>query len=517
MLAHLLTETPHNVVVTTNFDHLTEDAVTYYAQKTPLVIGHEALSRYVVGQQVRSTILKIHRDLLFDPKSRTEDIEKLPDSWVNALERIFENYHPIFVGYAGNDKSLMDFLIENSAKFANDQWKYPYWLLYKNDSLDGRVKEFLEKSEGLFIYHDGFDEVMIELGAAFNYQIPDEEKFLEDAVERYKMLRDAIDAFTDKSNPETERPQVDIDEKVIISPEQPSSKEGNNIEEAINKITSQSELQNMYHRATTYIKDGDYPSAVDLLTRLVELDPKNIRYRYTLGRALFLSGQNEAAIAKANEILKNDPSYALAHYLTGKAYGKLNKHEDALSAYQRAAEHDPEQAAIHYSIAEELSELGRTDEALAAYQKTIELDSEWAMPHYSIAEILEDNKRYEEALDEYRQAAKLDPDEALYYVSIGMVLSKLGESEHALYEYQQAIDLSPDWDFSYLLMAQELADIDRYEEALDYIKKAIELNPEDALYYDSLSSILTELGQVEEAHKAHATYQMLKEQKESSN
>lgn len=36
MLAHLLTQTPHNVVVTTNFDHLTEDAVNYYAQNTPL-------------------------------------------------------------------------------------------------------------------------------------------------------------------------------------------------------------------------------------------------------------------------------------------------------------------------------------------------------------------------------------------------------------------------------------------------------------------------------------------------
>ncbi len=44
MLSHLLTETRHNVVITTNFDHLTEDAVNYYEQKIPLVIGHESLA-----------------------------------------------------------------------------------------------------------------------------------------------------------------------------------------------------------------------------------------------------------------------------------------------------------------------------------------------------------------------------------------------------------------------------------------------------------------------------------------
>lgn len=515
MLAHILTETPHNVVVTTNFDHLTEDAVTYYAQKTPLVVGHEALSRYVVGQQVRSTIIKIHRDLLFDPKSRTEDIEKLPDSWVNALARVFENYHPVFVGYAGNDKSLMDFLIDNSENFANNQWKYPYWLLYKNDSLDGKVREFLEKSDGIFIHHNGFDEVMIELGAAFDYQIPEEEKFLEDAVERYRMLRDAIDAFTDKSNPEPDKkPQVDIDEKVIVSPESLPTKEENAIGEAINKITSQSELQNMYHRATIYIKDGNYTGAVELLTKLIELDPENIRYRYTLGRALYFSGQNEEAIIVANEILKDNPDYALAHFLIGKAYGDMNRHEDALKAYHRAAECSPEQAAIYFSIGEEMGKLNRLDESIEYYRKAIELDPEWARPHFRIGEVLDDNDSYEEALEEFKQAVKLEPDNALYHVSIGMILGKLGKSEDALDAFKKAIVVSPDWDVSYFLMAGQLKRSGRYEEALDYIKKAVELDPNEAPYYECQASILTELGRHEEAKIALATCQELEDQQE---
>ena len=40
VLAYLLVKTVHNVVITTNFDHLLEDALNYYEKSLPLVIGH---------------------------------------------------------------------------------------------------------------------------------------------------------------------------------------------------------------------------------------------------------------------------------------------------------------------------------------------------------------------------------------------------------------------------------------------------------------------------------------------
>ena len=89
MLSHLLTETTHNVVITTNFDHLTEDAVNYYEQKIPLVIGHESLAHYVTKHISRPTIIKIHRDLLLDPKNRTDELEVLHDNWKKALGEAF--------------------------------------------------------------------------------------------------------------------------------------------------------------------------------------------------------------------------------------------------------------------------------------------------------------------------------------------------------------------------------------------------------------------------------------------
>lgn len=161
MLSYLVSKTNNNVIITTNFDHLAEDSINYYSQTIPLVIGHESLSHYITKQLKRPTIVKIHRDLLFDPANRSDQIESLHINWKKALDIILSEYHPIFIGYAGNDDSLMDYLLENSEKFQKGELKFPYWMLYKNDNLEGKVLKFVEQSDGYYIRHNGFDEVFI--------------------------------------------------------------------------------------------------------------------------------------------------------------------------------------------------------------------------------------------------------------------------------------------------------------------------------------------------------------------
>ena len=171
VLAHLLARTVHNVVITTNFDHLLEDALNYYEKALPLVIGHESLAHYITKQIARPTIIKIHRDLLFDPKNTVKDVGDLHEEWKKALDIIFSEFHPIFIGYAGNDRSLMDYLIENTEKFNSGEWKFPYWTLYKSKIIpEGKVKDFLGNLDGYYINCSGFDELIrLEPGNAGFY------------------------------------------------------------------------------------------------------------------------------------------------------------------------------------------------------------------------------------------------------------------------------------------------------------------------------------------------------------
>ncbi len=376
MLAYLLSQTPHNVVITTNFDHLIEDAVNYYAQTIPLVIGHEALAHYISTSIVRPTIIKIHRDLLLDPKNSASEVEKLHENWKDALEKVFSNYHPIFIGYAGNDNSLMEFLTENSHKFLNGEWCFPYWLSYKTTALDDRIKTLLVNSNGYYVIHDGFDEVLYLIGAALNYKMPTKEEFLKDAEKRFQDLSNSIDEFTDKLSKESFSGQnTAAAENAVTQLE---------LSQAARQITSQADLQRLYINAILLHRNQKYDEALNEKQKLTKLDPNNGRYHNSLGVTLH----------------------------------EMKRYEEALLEKQRAIELDPDNAQYHYSLGVTLHEMKRYEEALAESKKAIELDPDNAQYHYSLGVTLHEMKRYEEALLEKQRAIELEPDSVKYLNSL---------------------------------------------------------------------------------------------------
>lgn len=77
-LAMLLTETNlNNLVITTNFDSLVEDALFLYTDKKPLVISHESLADYIEANIQRPIIAKVHRGLLYAPFNSPETTNRL--------------------------------------------------------------------------------------------------------------------------------------------------------------------------------------------------------------------------------------------------------------------------------------------------------------------------------------------------------------------------------------------------------------------------------------------------------
>lgn len=478
MLAHLLTTTQHKVVITTNFDHLTEDAVNYYTEEIPLIIGHESLAHYVSHEINRPTIIKIHRDLLLDPKSKSEELKKLHDNWEKALETIFLQYHPIFIGYAGNDNSLMDFLIKNADKFEIGKWAFPYWLSYKTETISEKVVEFLEKSNGYLIKHDGFDDVLYLLGAEFDYKLPEKEKFLKDAEERFTELSDYVDEFTERIKAEK---NIEQDEReIVVKLNAPESVE---IEQAIQKITGQSELQRMFRESVFLRNDGDYDTALALGYELIEKEPKNARYHNSLGDTLYYLRRYDEALLEKRIAVELEPNNAQYHDSVGDTLYRLERYQEALEEYQKVLELEPEMAFHHFDIGRTLQELGRNEEALNAIRKAIEIDGEYALFYSELSSVLQEEGKYQEALDASKKAIELAPDYAWYYCELGAILQELEQYQDALSAYQKAIELDPNDAWYYFEIAEILNELGQFEEALSTNTEAIEKENDNAWYY----------------------------------
>lgn len=495
MLSYILTHTKHNVVITTNFDHLLENAVNYYENTIPLVIGHESLAHYITKQITRPMIIKIHRDLLLDPKNRTTEINVLHESWKRALDTVFSEYYPIFIGYAGNDHSLMDYLTNSSDIFAEGKDVFPYWMLYKNDKMSDTVMQFLDRSEGYLIKHSGFDEVMYFLGDIFAYRLPSKEEFMEDAEKRYKLLSDSIDKFTENLSPgsETERKGEEASES--------DTDTDLNFQQAIQNITSQTELQNRFREAVTLVNNGKYDKAIEYFRELIEKDTENARYYYWLGRVLHKMERYEEAQKEKEKAVKLEPGNAGYHDSLSTTLHVMGRYEEALEESQRAVELEPGNASYHDSLGVTLHEMGHYEEALEENQRAVELEPGNVRYHHNLGVALNDVGRYEEALEENQRAVKLEPGNARYHDSLGVTLHNVGRYEEALEEKQRAVELEPGNAEYHAILGVTLHELGRYEEALEESQRAVELEPGNAEYHAILDVTLHELGRYEEAKK----------------
>jgi len=487
ILSYLLSQTKNNVVITTNFDHLTEDAINYYTQTMPMVIGHESLSHYISKPINRPTVIKIHRDLLFDPANTVNEVDKLHDNWKKALNTILSEYHPIFIGYAGNDNSLMDFLIEQGEAFADNRLCCPYWMLYGDGTPDGKVHDFLEKSNGYFIQHNGFDEVMFLIGRVLKIKRQSEEYFHEKVEKRFKILNDSIDKFTNKFLKDDYSTNPD---NLIMSEE---------IKEAVQYLASQTNLQNMYKEVVLSYREGNYEDAVSICKELINLAPDNALYHNTFGIILHKMKRYVEALIEKQKAVELESDSAEYRNSLGITLHEMKRYDEALTETQKAVELEPNNAEYRNSLGITLHALKRYDEALTEYYKAIELDPNDAFYHNNLGITLDYIERYDEALIEMQKAVELEPDNPEYRNSLGVTLHNMKRYDEVLIEKQKAVELEPDNPEYRNSIGVTLHEMKRYDEALTETQKAVELEPNNAEYRNSLGITLHALKRYDEA------------------
>ena len=168
----------HRVVLTTNFDSLASDAVFQFGGEAPFICGHESLASFIPAHHGRPVIVKLHRDLLTGAINDPNGTSQLHNAWRQPVRDILQRFTPVFIGYGGNDGSLMDFL-EDLPDGTPDKI---YWCQYKKDPPIPRVAKFLSKDHRYLIPIDGFDQLMSALHTFLG--LPDLLKALEDINQR---------------------------------------------------------------------------------------------------------------------------------------------------------------------------------------------------------------------------------------------------------------------------------------------------------------------------------------------
>lgn len=395
-LALLLTSsTRNNLVITTNFDSLVEDALFLYTDKKPLVVGHESLAGYIESDIQRPIIAKVHRGLMYAPFNSPDTTNKLKDEWREALNYAFCTYTPIVIGYGGGDHSLMAFLQEESTIMRHGI----YWCFRNASGLpEGNLQSFVLQKDGYFVNIGGFDALMLEIGNSLY-----KEEITPTGTDIY--LKNQYNKRVSQYNSQW----IKLNKKPQLQ----------GVLQLINEVEQEEELKREIKRELTtwdHIRRGD--RAYD-------------------------EGDFERALDEYGKAIELDPSNAVPYNNRGYLYDDLKEYEKAIEDYTKAIELDQDYAAAYSNRGASYYELMQYEQAVEDCKKAIALEPNNATFYNNLGTIYSALSQHERAIEQYMKAIKIEPNDADFCYNRGTEYCEIEDYEHAIEDFTKAIQINP--------------------------------------------------------------------------
>ena len=195
-LSDLLAKRYFDVVFTTNFDDLLNEACYLYSDGLrPIVAAHDSMIQSIRISSERPKIIKFHGDFLYDDiKNTLSELETLEANTKRKLTQFAKEYGLIVLGYSGRDRSVMD----NIELLLRDGENFPYgiyWCVRGNPDPSKRLQSLLARDKVYQVRIDGFDEFLAELHSAAGLAPPR-------AIARpLEMARDRARIFVNTQSP----------------------------------------------------------------------------------------------------------------------------------------------------------------------------------------------------------------------------------------------------------------------------------------------------------------------------
>lgn len=446
-LALMLTDgTGSNLVITTNFDSLIEDALFLYTDDKPLVINHELLADYAGDSNIKRPIIaKVHRGIFFDPLNQPEDTNELKGNWRDVLGSVFQIYTPIVIGYGGGDKSLMNLLENDDVKMKNGL----YWCYFEKYGLPSeKIQSLVKNKNGYLVRTAGFDAAMLAIGNAL---FPD--KIGVHETEEYLNRRTNVQIanYEEEYKKLTECEETKEDAFV----KEPNIQSENEFKKEIEKMVERSTASQKKRQ------DLDQMTAWD--------------YRRQ-GNRYYELKEYEKAIESYTNALRIQSNTAQFYNDRGCVYIDLKKYDAAISDFDKAIELNLEDTSVYSNRGCAYNSLEEYEKAISDLDKAIELDPTNTSAYNNYGYTYINLKEYSKAIPYLDKALELDPENKFAYNNRGTAYIFLKDYNKAAYDLGKAIELDPEYPFSYKNMGilwKEKADLDK---AIKFLTKAIELD-----------------------------------------
>lgn len=157
-VAQLVKDGYVRVIVTTNFDRLTEIALQEVGVSPQIIAHPDAVKGMAPLAHSQATIIKLHGDYLdLGSKNTPEELDNYPQEWTTLLEQVFDEYGLLISGWSADwDTALVSCLEKSPSR------RYPlYW--DKRSSGGDSAQRLLDMRSGTNVQANDANELFKEL------------------------------------------------------------------------------------------------------------------------------------------------------------------------------------------------------------------------------------------------------------------------------------------------------------------------------------------------------------------
>ncbi|MDR1919288.1 MAG: tetratricopeptide repeat protein [Tannerellaceae bacterium] len=239
------------------------------------------------------------------------------------------------------------------------------------------------------------------------------------------------------------------------------------------------DVEVMQYLVAAYTAEHETDEALNVVNRLLEIDPDNLKTTLLSRASLFYqSDREEETIADCLRVIELDASNPAAWYLMGKAKSKLKDASGAVADLTQAIALKEDFADAYLQRAEILVELDQPEEAFADVEKLILLMPEEEAVYLLRGRIYERLSNLSAAADDYNQVVRLNPFNEEAVLLRGALLIKEGALKEAIDFFDEVIELKPEFADAYRGRGKAKSLIGNTEGALEDEKTAGELEEE---------------------------------------
>ncbi|HEX7510327.1 MAG TPA: tetratricopeptide repeat protein, partial [Chitinivibrionales bacterium] len=198
-----------------------------------------------------------------------------------------------------------------------------------------------------------------------------------------------------------------------------------------------------YELGSFYQKQGNFPKAIEMYQKSLQLDSKNTAALSSLAQCQAKNGDVQQATITYEQALAMNPNASQEYKALGDLYNQQNKKDLAMSSYKKFVEKDTANTAIILSIAEYAFKNKDFDEA-AKYLNMIH-GEEAKKPSYLLlqGQACYQSKTCTKSASIYKQLALLMPQNAEVFKTLFDIAMKSGATADAIAALKRYVALKP--------------------------------------------------------------------------